>query len=70
MSGDESKAGDNDDLRSYERKLPAESAVTTEHTVSFPAAWVLGFREQAPLPQVWWAASFLLSKIDLVGGSR
>jgi carboxypeptidase C (cathepsin A) len=31
MAGDDSKTGD--DLSAYERKLPAESAVTTEHEV-------------------------------------
>ena len=35
MSSDKTKGGVDDDLKAYERKLPAESAVTTEHTVSY-----------------------------------
>lgn len=33
MSSDESQKAADDSLKAYERKLPAESAVTTEHTV-------------------------------------
>ena len=33
MSSDESQKAADDSLKTYERKLPAESAVTTEHTV-------------------------------------
>lgn len=62
MSSDDSNSKPSEDLTAHERKLPAESAVTTEHTVEIKGS-VVPYKATAGTQPVWDAEGKVIASL-------